>query len=117
MNILEASAAYEAWLRRYMPLVPTDLDLKHERMAEDEFRFFRATFYRWCQRWRALATGERGATKVLSIGDVHVENFGTWRDADGRLVWGANDFDEPATLPWTHDLVRLAASAHLAIAQ
>ena len=28
------------------------------------------------------------------------ENFGTWRDADGRLVWGVNDFDEAAVMPW-----------------
>jgi hypothetical protein len=116
MNIQEASAAYESWLGRYMRLVPADLDRKHERMAREAFPFFRATFYRWCQHWRRLGAGERGATKVLAIGDAHVENFGTWRDADGRLVWGANDFDEPATLPWSHDLVRLAASAHVAIA-
>jgi hypothetical protein len=52
---------------------------------------------------------------VLAVGDLHVENFGTWRDAEGRLVWGINDFDEAFELPYTIDLVRLAASAHLAI--
>jgi hypothetical protein len=51
----------------------------------------------------------------LAVGDLHVENFGTWRDVEGRLVWGINDFDEVATLPYTLDLVRLSASAHLAI--
>ena len=30
----------------------------------------------------------------LSVGDLHVENFGTWRDSEGRLIWGINDFDE-----------------------
>jgi hypothetical protein len=49
------------------------------------------------------------------VGDLHVENFGTWRDAEGRLIWGINDFDEAAQLPYTHDLVRLATSALLAI--
>jgi len=44
-----------------------------------------------------------------------VENFGTWRDREGRLVWGVNDFDEAFALPYTNDLVRLALSAHLAI--
>jgi hypothetical protein len=43
-----------------------------------------------------------------------VENFGTWRDAQGRLVWGVNDFDEACRLPFTHDVVRLATSAFLA---
>jgi hypothetical protein len=52
----------------------------------------------------------------LAVGDLHVENFGTWRDAEGRLVWGINDFDETYPMAYTNDLVRLAASANLAIA-
>jgi hypothetical protein len=44
-----------------------------------------------------------------------VENFGTWRDAEGRLIWGVNDFDESCRLPWTDDLVRLVASVFVAI--
>jgi uncharacterized protein (DUF2252 family) len=56
-----------------------------------------------------------GAPTVLAIGDLHVENYGTWRDAEGRLVWGINDFDEAFPLPYTIDLVRLATSARLAI--
>jgi hypothetical protein len=58
----------------------------------------------------------RRAPKVLAVGDLHVENFGTWRDAEGRLIWGINDFDEAYPLPFTADLVRLAASAELAVA-
>jgi Uncharacterized protein conserved in bacteria (DUF2252) len=50
------------------------------------------------------------------VGDLHIENFGTWRDRDARLVWGVNDFDELDLLPYTIDLVRLATSALLAIA-
>jgi len=49
------------------------------------------------------------------VGDLHVENFGTWRDIEGRLIWGINDFDEACWMPYTIDLVRLAASAHMAI--
>ena len=51
---------------------------------------------------------------VLAVGDLHVENFGTWRDAEGRLVWGVNDFDETAPLPMAIDLTRLAVSVFLA---
>ena len=47
--------------------------------------------------------------------DLHLENFGTWRDTEGRLIWGINDFDEAYPLPYTNDLVRLAVSANLAI--
>ena len=52
---------------------------------------------------------------MLAVGDLHIENFGTWRDAEGRLIWGVNDFDETVALPYTQDLVRLATSALLAI--
>src|SRR5439155_23452842 len=52
--------------------------------------------------------------RVLAIGDLHVENFGTWHDDEGRLVWGVNDFDEASSLPYTSDLVRLAASVIIA---
>ena len=43
-----------------------------------------------------------------------MENFGTWRDTEGRLVWGVNDFDEVAQMPYAVDLVRLVTSAILA---
>ena len=51
---------------------------------------------------------------MLAVGDLHVENFGTWRDTEGRLVWGVNDFDEVAEMPYAVDLVRLVTSAILA---
>jgi hypothetical protein len=84
-------------------------------MATSIFPFFRATFYRWMQLWPELCADANRAPKVLAVGDLHVENFGTWRDVEGRLIWGVNDFDEAFPLPYTVDLVRLSASAHLAI--
>ena len=84
-------------------------------MAAAPFPYFRATFYRWMQLWDERKEPWSRAPEILVIGDLHVENFGTWRDIEGRLVWGVNDFDEVYPLPFTVDLVRLAASAHLAI--
>jgi hypothetical protein len=54
------------------------------------------------------------APPVAAVGDLHLENFGTWRDREGRLVWGINDLDEASMLPYANDLVRLATSATLA---
>jgi hypothetical protein len=115
MNIVKATRDYEKWLAGYLHLLPGDLRRKHQFMAQDLFPFFRATFYRWMQLWPKLCVDAARAPKVLAVGDLHVENFGTWRDVEGRLVWGINDFDEVFELPYTIDLVRLAASAHLAI--
>ena len=115
MNIHEATKNYERWLGRQLPLIPADLALKHRSMAADPFAFLRATYYRWVQVWPQVCPELTAAPAVLAVGDLHVENFGTWRDAEGRLIWGINDFDEAAVLPYTHDLVRLATSELLAI--
>jgi len=113
-ELVASTRRYEAWLGGLMPLVAADLRQKHQRMRLDPFLFLRGTFYRWCQLWPAVAGDLARATQLPSVGDLHLENYGTWRDADGRLIWGINDFDEATALPWTQDLVRLAASAHLA---
>lgn len=84
-------------------------------MAESPFAFLRATFYRWMQLWGEECKELADAPAVLAVGDLHIDNFGTWRDLEGRLIWGVNDFDEVTQLPYTHDLVRLATSVLLAI--
>ncbi len=116
MNVVKATHRFEEWLGRHTLLVKPDLRLKHKQMADGAFPFFRATFYRWMQIWPDVCLDLAKAPQVLAVGDLHVENFGTWRDIEGRLVWGINDFDEAAVLPYTNDLVRLAASTMVAIA-
>ena len=115
IDIVEATRAYESWLGRHTSVVRKDLLLKHERMALSPFFLLRGTFYRWIQLWPDVCASLVDAPKVWSVGDLHVENFGTWRDLEGRLVWGVNDADEACELPYTNDLVRLATSAILAI--
>jgi hypothetical protein len=115
MDILEATFQYEKWMAAHMRVVKADLPYKHEQMRESSFAFLRATFYRWIQLWKEFCTTEASAPAVLAVGDLHIENFGTWRDGEGRLIWGINDFDEAFPLPYTFDLIRLGTSARLAI--
>jgi len=115
MNIVKATVRYEDWLRAHTTIVEPDLRLKHQRMAEGVFPFLRATFYRWVQVWPEVCPELAQAPHVLAVGDLHVENFGTWRDVEGRLIWGVNDFDETFHYSYCNDLVRLATSALLAI--
>ena len=116
MKIQKATSRYEQWLARELTIVAPDLELKHDQMAAALFPFLRATYYRWAQIWPEVCGDLASAPEVLAVGDLHVENFGTWRDSDGRLIWGINDFDEAWPLAYTNDLVRLAASAQMAIA-
>jgi hypothetical protein len=115
-SIKASVKAYEAWLRATLggDLVESDLDKKHGRMRDGAFPFLRATYWRWAETILDLCPDLAAAPPVLAIGDTHVENFGCWRDAEGRLVWGANDFDDAAVMPYPLDLVRLATSALLA---
>ena len=83
-------------------------------MRSAPFPFLRATYYRWAQIWPEVCRRAATAPVALAVGDLHVENFGTWRDIEGRLIWGINDFDEAWRLPYTNDLIRLATSALLA---
>ncbi len=114
MDIQQSTQKYEYWLQSFIPVVTSDVAYKHLRMKESPFPFFRATFYNWCLLWPLLCPKLAKAPKVLSVADLHIENFGTWRDSQGRLAWGVNDFDEAIPLPFTHDLVRLTVSTLLA---
>lgn len=84
-------------------------------MAGDSaFVFLRATCWRWAEAAADLCPDLMHAPLAGSVGDAHAGNFGLWRDAAGRLVWGVNDYDEAARLPYGLDLVRLCASILLA---
>jgi uncharacterized protein (DUF2252 family) len=111
-DIRRSTRSYEDWLRRQLgsELVEKDLEEKHEKMRESAFAFLRATYWRWAETVLHVCPDAADAPRVLAVGDIHLENFGTWRDADGRLVWGINDFDEAAEMPYVLDLIRLAAS-------
>ncbi len=108
--------AYESWLRAELreELFEPDLEKKHDKMKKGAFPFLRATYWRWAETILEICPEFAGAPMLLAIGDTHLENFGTWRDVEGRLVWGANDFDDAAPMPYPLDLVRLAVSAALA---
>ena len=115
MDVVESTRRFEVWLRRRIPVVESDLVYKHAQMRADPFLFFRATFYRWAQLWPKRCPDLARGPVVMTVGDLHLENFGTWRDAEGRLVWGVNDFDEAHPMSFANDLVRLAVSALIAL--
>ena len=112
-NIEQSTKAYEEWVRAELggEIVEKDLERKHEKMRKSPFGFLRATYWRWAETVLETCPELAGAVPALAVGDMHLENFGTWRDVDGRLVWGVNDFDEAAEMPFALDLLRLATSA------
>ena len=116
MRIRAANREFERWLKGQLhgELVEADLDEKHKKMRESAFAFLRATYWRWAETILDICPDLADAPPVLAVGDTHLENFGTWTDKEGRIVWGVNDYDECAEMPYILDLVRLATSAALA---
>src|SRR4029450_7551736 len=114
LPVTEATEAYETWLRKRLDVVEADLQYKHQQMKASLFAFLRGSFYRWAALWEETCPDLAKAPRLLAVGDLHVQNFGTWRDLEGRLVWGVNDLDEVATMPYAVDLVRTVASAIIA---
>lgn len=112
-GIVKWTSKYEAWMDDQIKLVQKDLDKKHLDMASDPFKFLRATYYRWAKMFPKICPELADAPKVRSVGDLHIDNFGTWKDRLKRVIWGVNDFDEAYKLPYTNDLVRLMTSANL----
>lgn len=116
-SIVSVTHEYERWAASFGPVDKAALERKHVLMASSPSSFLRGTFYRWAQLFPEKCSDLAAAPEILCVGDLHVDNFGTWRDDEGRLAWGINDFDEAARLPFTMDLVRLASSAKLALSR
>ena len=105
---------YERWLAAQLDEVwQQDLREKHRKMCESPFVFLRATYWRWAETILTICDDLANAPAVIGVGDIHLENYGVWRDREGRLTWGVNDLDEAATMPYAVDVVRLATSAIL----
>src|SRR5258708_6060040 len=112
-GIRKANAAYERWLREALDdkIVEADLRAKHAKMSSGPFPFLRATYWRWAETILDVCPKLANAPQVLAVGDIHLENYGMWRDDHGRLVWGLNDCEEAAVMPYVLVRVRLAPSA------
>jgi uncharacterized protein (DUF2252 family) len=88
---------------------PERLAMKYAAMAASPFVFLRGTchlFYRQLPDARVLAR----APLAWVCGDLHLENFGSYRADNGLTYFDINDFDEGALAPATWDLVRFLAS-------
>ena len=94
---------------------PTAFRRKFRKMAADPFAFYRGSaclFYADVAALEDRWADER-TSRVWIQGDLHAENYGTYMDAAGILVFDVNDFDEAYLGHFTWDLERMAASLSL----
>ncbi|GAA2151637.1 DUF2252 domain-containing protein [Nocardioides koreensis] len=88
---------------------------KFRKMAADPHAFYRGSA---CLYYADVTGGEdpyadERSGRIWIHGDLHVENFGTYLNSDGRMVFDINDFDEAYLGRFTWDLQRFAASLAL----
>jgi uncharacterized protein (DUF2252 family) len=94
---------------------PAAFRTKFRKMAADPFAFYRGSaclFYADVAGREDPWADER-TSRVWIQGDLHAENFGTYMDGDGVLIFDVNDFDEAYVGHFTWDVLRFAASMAL----
>ncbi|MFD8697266.1 DUF2252 domain-containing protein [Kitasatospora purpeofusca] len=99
---------------------PAAFRVKFRKMAASAFAFYRGTAALYYADLTTAPFDSYGASfldertgRVWIHGDLHAENFGTYLNAEGRLVFNVNDFDEAYVGAFTWDVQRLAASLAL----
>jgi uncharacterized protein (DUF2252 family) len=93
----------------YAPL----LNMKYKALTENPFRFFRGTAHLF---WEDLAgmVDWKDKTCTWCCGDLHLENFGSYRAGNGQVYFDINDFDEAAMAPATWEVARFLVSVYAA---
>lgn len=80
-----------------------DAQVKFDKLAGSLYSFFRGTALLF---YRDMAGEDAWMPTVLTLGDVHPENFGVMPNANNVPIFGVNDFDEAYYAPFTWDLKR-----------
>jgi uncharacterized protein (DUF2252 family) len=92
---------------------PEILQLKYQRLREDPFRFLRGTCHLFYEDWPADSPLNQ-APLAWVCGDLHLENFGSYKGNDRVVYFDINDFDEAALAPCTWDVARLLTAIWVA---
>jgi uncharacterized protein (DUF2252 family) len=91
---------------------PAAFRVKFRKMAADSYAFYRGTaclFFADVARVDDPWADDR-TSRIWIQGDLHAQNFGTYMDGAGVLIFDVNDFDEAYLGHFTWDLQRFAAS-------
>ncbi|MFD4369129.1 DUF2252 domain-containing protein [Rhodococcus sp. NPDC058521] len=94
---------------------PSAFRTKFRKMAADPFAFYRGSaclFYNDLRDFDDPWADERTG-RVWIHGDLHLENFGTYMNSEGTLIFDVNDFDEAYVGHFSWDLRRFVASLAL----
>ena len=96
---------------------PERLAIKYQRIAADPVAFFRGTPNLFYEDWKSGGLSALKSPLVWLCGDLHLENFGTYRGDNRCTYFDFNDFDEACLGPAIWDLTRLLTSISIEAAE
>ena len=107
------SSVYERIVAFNKDRLPDIVKLKYAGMAENVYRFFRGTCHLFYEDFcKAEHIPESPLTWIC--GDLHMENYGSYK-GDNRLVYfDLNDFDESVLAPCLWEVSRMVTSIFIA---
>jgi len=88
---------------------PERLAMKYQLMRVSPFVFLRGTCHLFYQRL-PISSIFKTAPLTWVCGDMHLENFGSYKGGNRLAYFDMNDFDEAALAPLTWEIVRLLTS-------
>ena len=94
-------------------LLKDSLAIKYKRIAENEFRFFRGTCHLF---YEDLSKKYDLPASPLSwiCGDLHIENFGSFKGNNRLVYFDLNDFGEAILAPALWEIARMTTSIFVA---
>ncbi len=107
MNVVRQIQAYNAGRE------PERLAMKYQRLRASSFVFLRGCCHLFQARLPASGV-LKSAPPAWVCGDLHLENFGSYKAANGLVYFDINDFDEALLAPASWDLAHLLTSLWLA---
>lgn len=93
--------------------IPEMVQYKYKSMKENLFRFYRGTNHIFYQDL-AVEGDFPGSPASWISGDLHLENFGTFKSDNRQVYFDLNDFDEAILAPALWEVVRMTTSIFIA---
>ena len=94
-------------------LLPDKVQLKHEAMVANAFAFYRGTCHLFYEDLAAAEALPLSPVGWIS-GDLHIENFGSYKGDNKLVYFDSNDFDEALLAPVSYEVARMVASIFIA---
>jgi len=94
--------------------LPDMVELKYKAMADNTFRFYRGTNHLFYEDLLRSKTILPNSPLTWICGDLHLENFGSFRSDNRQVYFDLNDFDEAVLAPAIYELLRIVTSIFIA---